>query len=319
MAKKNKRYIAWSDELDIKLAQDAAAQKTEPEPAMGSGELLIPGEAENKADKTLADMASDSVRSYYTLINLAALIITSLVIALTLLLIREAERYSIDNIQLSAQTFLDGSYTESLSNRYMNELKLDNVISSLANAARYAYGFGGEMQITPVTPDIIDQTDDYWNYDTTTTTTDQYYEDMTTTGPSQSSAVSVNESFTGTPVTMPTVTISVEADFTGVIKHTTTTMTTSFTTVKPYSYTGTQKPSGTTTTAPSEQSTTTTTTAPSQTTTTTTSAPPAVTTTSETTTTTTTASVTETPTETPAETDAPPAADADADAAEAFA
>lgn len=219
--------------------------------------MLIPEESESSADKALAEMAADSVRSYYTFINLAVLVIAALAIALTFLFIREGDLYSVDNIQLSAETFLDGSYTASLSNRYINEMKLDAVITKLANATRYAYGFGSDISLRPVIPDSQGNADDE-PYITKTTTTWRS-EETTVSSVSQSATASVNASFTGTPVTMPSLTLDVESDFTGALNRTTTSLTTSLTTTAPYSYTATAS------TAPPASVTTATSAEPSQT------------------------------------------------------
>lgn len=199
--------------------------------------MLIPEESEDPADKALAKMADDSVRSYYSFVNLAILVIASLGIALTFLFIREGDLYSVDNIQLSAETFFDGSYTASLSNRYINEMKLDTVITRLANVTRYAYGFGSDISFRPVIPDSQGTTDDEPYITKTTTTWNS--DETTTSSVSQSVAASVNGSFTGTPVTMPSLTLDVEPDFTGALNRTTTSLTTSLTTTAPYSYTAT--------------------------------------------------------------------------------
>lgn len=297
MAKKkaNSKQQSSGRDLNVRLGAEAPVAESvkpiniqSPDEIVVSEEerisLLIPEESENLADKEINAMATDSVRSYYTFINLVALVIAAFTIALTLLFIREGEQYSADNIQLSGKTFLDGSYTASLSNRYINEMKLDDLVGNLSEKIRYIYGFGADAPLTPVIPDPLVPSGSY-PQDTETTT--WYYEDDTTTEATQPADVSVNDSFSGTPVTMPTVTIDVESDFTGIIKHTTTTTTTSLTTTQPYSYTATASSSTKKTTTAKTTTAKTTTSATKTTTTTpaaTTTPPPATTPPPETTT-----------------------------------
>lgn len=203
-------------------------------------ELFLPGEppAPSPAEELMKSMADDAVRAQYTFINLCALVITFFAVALTLLLIRQGERYSVDNIQLTAGTFLDGSYTESLSKRYIGELRLDSFIEKTGSAAAKLFGFS-QSRKPQESPSPLPSGDDEPQSQTSVQDPSLTSADLS----AMTHSVSVDPDFTGSEATMPAVTVPVASDFTGVIKHTCKTLTTSFTTTGVYSPSATAPPS----------------------------------------------------------------------------
>lgn len=217
----------------------------------GSDALEIPESDDDPAEAALGSLAYDAVEAHYTFINLAAILIVFLTIGMTLFLIREGKRYSTDNIMLNMQTFADGSYTQSLSNRYIGESKLGSLASKLGGLLKYAYGVNGESlkkkpeQGPSVTIGSETQTQ---------TVTDSQGETVTTIAPTSSQLV-INPEITGISVTMPSVTIPIQSGFTGVIKHTTTSMTSSFTSTAPFVPTATTTSGESSETTPPPEST----------------------------------------------------------------
>ncbi len=207
--------------------------------------LVIPESDDDPAEAALGSLAYDAVEAHYTFINLAAILIVFLTIGMTLFLIREGKRYSTDNVMLNMQTFADGSYTQSLSNRYIGESKLGGLASKLGGLLRYAYGINGESLKEKPEQGPIDAEGSETQ---TQTVTNPQGEPVITTTP-VSSEVVINPEITGISVTMPSVTITLQSGFTGVIKHTSTSMTSSFTSTAPF------VPTATTTSGESSETT----------------------------------------------------------------
>ncbi len=208
------------------------------EEVLGGGAKAIP-EEDYRADEVLKGMARDTVRGHYVFFDLAVLITTVFAIALTLLLMRETDRYGEDNVKLSFQSFMDGSYTQAMSNRYLSRLNIDKLAEKIENISGHLYGFGGMVQALPedeISPDdqpnagYVTNFPQYTTATTTTTSSQETTEEV--------SAV-IDPELTGTAVTMKPSSITIETSFTGKVSIYTT-LTSSYTTTGAYKPTATK-------------------------------------------------------------------------------
>ena len=224
---------------DATAAEDDGAEHFENAEVPGGGALMIP-EEDHRADEVLSGMAIDTVRGHYTFFNLAVLITTVFAIALTLLLMRETDRYGEDNVKLSFETFLDGSYTQAMSNRYLSRLNIDTLAEKIENISGHLYGFGGMVKALPddeVSPDDQPNAGYVTNFPEYTTTTASMTEASQVTTESVSAVV--DPALTGTAVTMKPSSITVETSFTGRVSIYTT-LTSEFTSTGAYRPTATK-------------------------------------------------------------------------------
>lgn len=212
------------------------------EPVEGEEVRGVPiPEEDDRADEVLKGMARDTVRGHYVFFDLAVLITTVFAIALTLLLMRETDRYGEDNVKLSFQSFMDGSYTQAMSNRYLSRLNIDTLAKKIENISGHLYGFGGMVQALPndeISPD--DQPNagyvtNFPQYTTTTTTSNTTASQVT----EEEVSSAVDPALTGTAVTMKPSSITVETSFTGKVSIYTT-LTSSYTTTGAYKPTATK-------------------------------------------------------------------------------
>lgn len=220
----------------VEEQEEYAQEPTEGEEARG---VPIP-EEDHRADEVLSGMAIDTVRGHYTFFDLAVLITTVFAVALTLLLMRETDRYGEDNVKLSFQSFMDGSYTQAMSNRYISRLNIDTLKEKIENITGHLYGFGGVAQALPedeISPDDQPSTGYVTNFPEYTTTTAESASETLQQTTGEVSAV-VDPELTGSPVTMKPSSITIETSFTGKVSRYTT-LTSEFTT------TGTYKPTAT--------------------------------------------------------------------------
>lgn len=226
------------------LSGDESEEAADLQVLSGGEALAIPPEDDHADDKLLSELGKETVVSHYNFINTACLCVLFLAIALTFILIRQGERYGEDNAQLTLESFLDGSYTEQLSRKFTNDLKLQDQIVDLKSWSLHLYGF------VPKDDDESLGSSAKPSQTTSSTTASGVPGEVTTTTTTTSAVVSNNPDVTGVPVTMETSpTQSQEDIFTGNVITTTSSLTTSFTTTMSYSHTAT-KPSETT--APSE-------------------------------------------------------------------
>lgn len=212
------------------------------------GSAVIPEETDDPADEVFKEIADDTVRAHYTFIELAALMITFFAIALTLLLIRQTERYGEDNIQFSFESFFNGSYTQAISNRYINQMRLDDTIAKAARFTGHIYGIGNDDILLPEIADPFspdDQPGAGGSFDRHTGS----YTSAPVVSVESTDSVSVNASATGVPVTLGPPPVSVENNFTGKVSQYTS-LTSSFTTTGNYVPSATRPPE----TPPSESS-----------------------------------------------------------------
>ena len=233
---------------------DAAQAGTEISVAEAS--VRVPDEDTHEDDKLLQSLGKESVRAHYNFINVFVLTLIFMTCALTLLLIRQGERYGEDNAQLTLNSFIDGSYTQQLSDKYIGDSKLQAVVKKLGEVSGYFYGFSleSEKDKTITRPD--------GKPDSTVTTTGTVTSAATTTE-ATTTTMSHNPDVTGTPISVePQGSDTGSGDiFTGNVITTTPSLTTSFTTTMSYSHTA-SKTEGTN--APDTETTTTTTTTTSQ-------------------------------------------------------
>ncbi len=218
-------------------AADGSAEQLENGEVPGGGALTIP-EEDNRADEVLGGMARDTVRGHYTFFDLAVLITTVFAIALTLLLMRETDRYGEDNVKLSWETFLDGSYTQAMSNRYISRMNIDTLAEKIEDISGRLYGFGGNVQALPgddISPDDQPGGGYVTNYPEQTTTTTTASSQVTT----EKIPAVVDPALTGTAVTMKPSSITVETSFTGRVSIYTT-LTSEFTSTAAYKPTATK-------------------------------------------------------------------------------
>lgn len=218
-------------------AADDSAERLENGEVPGGGALTIP-EEDHRADEVLGGMARDTVHGHYTFFDLAVLITTVFAIALTLLLMRETDRYGEDNVKLSLETFLDGSYTQAMSNRYLSRLNIDTLAEKIEDISGRLYGFGGNVQALPgddISPDDQPGGGYVTNYPEQTTTTTTASSQVTT----EKIPAVVDPALTGTAVTMKPSSITVETSFTGRVSIYTT-LTSEFTSTAAYKPTATK-------------------------------------------------------------------------------
>lgn len=244
-----------SEDVQEDAETDAAQAGTEISVAEAS--VRVPDEDTHEDDKLLQSLGKESVRAHYNFINVFVLTLIFMTCALTLLLIRQGERYGEDNAQLTLNSFIDGSYTQQLSDKYIGDSKLQAVIKKLGEVSGYFYGFSLESE----KDETVTRPDD--KPDSTVTTTGTVTSAATTTE-TTTTTMSHNPDVTGTPISVePQGSDTGSGDiFTGNVITTTPSLTTSFTTTMSYSHTA-SKTEGTT--APdTTTSTTTTTTTTSQ-------------------------------------------------------
>lgn len=218
--------------------------------------VRVPDEDTHEDDKLLQSLGKESVRAHYNFINVFVLTLIFMTCALTLLLIRQGERYGEDNAQLTLNSFIDGSYTQQLSDKYIGDSKLQAIVKKLGEVSGYFYGFSleSEKDETVTRPD--------GKPGSTVTTTGTVTSAATTTE-TTTTTMSYNPDVTGTPISVePQGSDTGSGDiFTGNVITTTPSLTTSFTTTMSYSHTA-SKTEGTN--APDTETTTTTTTTTSQ-------------------------------------------------------
>lgn len=238
--------------------EDAETDATQAgtEISVAEASVRVPDEDTHEDDKLLQSLGKESVRAHYNFINVFVLTLIFMTCALTLLLIRQGERYGEDNAQLTLNSFIDGSYTQQLSDKYIGDSKLQAVVKKLGEVSGYFYGFNLESE----KDETITRPDD--KPDSTVTTTGTVTSAATTTE-TTTTTMSHNPDVTGTPISVePQGSDTGSGDiFTGNVITTTPSLTTSFTTTMSYSHTA-SKTEGTT--APDTTTSTTTTTTISQ-------------------------------------------------------
>ena len=241
---------------DVQEDAETDATQAGTEISVAEASVRVPNEDTHEDDKLLQSLGKESVRAHYNFINVFVLTLIFMTCALTLLLIRQGERYGEDNAQLTLNSFIDGSYTQQLSDKYIGDSKLQAVIKKLGEVSGYFYGFSLESE----KDETITRPDD--KPDSTVTTTGTVTSAATTTE-TTTTTMSHNPDVTGTPISVePQGSDTGSGDiFTGNVITTTPSLTTSFTTTMSYSHTA-SKTEGTT--APDTETTTTTTTTTSQ-------------------------------------------------------
>ena len=241
---------------DVQEDAETDATQAGTEISVAEASVRVPNEDTHEDDKLLQSLGKESVRAHYNFINVFVLTLIFMTCALTLLLIRQGERYGEDNAQLTLNSFIDGSYTQQLSDKYIGDSKLQAVIKKLGEVSGYFYGFSLESE----KDETITRPDD--KPDSTVTTTGTVTSAATTTE-TTTTTMSHNPDVTGTPISVePQGSDTGSGDiFTGNVITTTPSLTSSFTTTMSYSHTA-SKTEGTT--APDTETTTTTTTTTSQ-------------------------------------------------------
>lgn len=222
--------------------------------SVAEASVRIPNEDSHEDDKLLQSLGKESVRAHYNFINVFVLTLIFMTCALTLLLIRQGERYGEDNAQLTLNSFIDGSYTQQLSDKYIGDSKLQAVVKKLGEVSGCFYGFSLESE----KDETVSRPDDKPGSTVTTTGT---VTSATTTTETTTTTMSHNPDVTGTPISVePQGSDTGSGDiFTGNVITTTPSLTTSFTTTMSYSHTA-SKTEGTTTPETTTSTTTTTTT-----------------------------------------------------------
>ena len=231
---------------DVQEDAESELAQAGTEISVAEASVRVPDEDTHEDDKLLQSLGKESVRAHYNFINVFVLTLIFMTCALTLLLIRQGERYGEDNAQLTLNSFIDGSYTQQLSDKYIGDSKLQAVVKKLGEVSGYFYGFSLESE----KDETITRPDD--KPDSTVTTTGTVTSAATTTE-TTTTTMSYNPDVTGTPISVePQGSDTGSGDiFTGNVITTTPSLTTSFTTTMSYSHTaskteGTKAPDTTT-------------------------------------------------------------------------